>query len=68
MAQPAVYKGVWSVRVLIKLLTFAGWPALAMVAVTANAQSPVYIESQKVLENFGKQGLNAQIQRNVSRT
>src|SRR5215468_766486 len=61
MAQPAVYKRVLSFRVFIKLLTFAGWAALAMVAVTANAQSPVhpiYIESQKVLENFGKQGGN----------
>ena len=58
MAQPAVYKRVWSIRVFISLLTFAGWAALAMVPVTANAQSPVYIESQKVLENFGKQGGN----------
>src|SRR5215475_5986299 len=58
MAQPAVHKGVWSVRVFIKLLTFAGWVALAMVAVVYNAQSPVYIESQKVLQNFGKQGGN----------
>jgi len=58
MAQPAVYKGVWSIRVLIKLFTLAGWAALTMVVVTANAQSPVYIESQKVLENFGKQGGN----------
>ena len=58
MAQPAVYKRVWSIPVFIKLLPFAGWVALAMVAVTANAQSPVYIESQKVLENFGKQGGN----------
>ena len=58
MAQPAVYKRVWSIRVFIKLLTFAGWATMAMVAVTANAQSPVYIESQKVLENFGKQGGN----------
>jgi len=57
MAQPAVYKRVWS-RVLVKLLTFAGWAALPMVPVTANAQSPVYVESQKVLENFGKQGGN----------
>src|SRR5262249_34745328 len=58
MAQPAVHKGVWSIRVFIKLLTFAGWAALGMVAVTANAQSPVYIESQKVLDNFGKPGGN----------
>jgi mannose-6-phosphate isomerase-like protein (cupin superfamily) len=58
MAQPAVYKRVSRFRVFIKLLTFAGWAAMAMVAVTANAQSPVYIESQKVLENFGKQGGN----------
>jgi len=58
MTQPAVYKGVWSIRVLIKLFTLAGWAALTMVAVTASAQSPVYIESQKVLENFGKQGGN----------
>jgi len=58
MAQPAVYKRVWSIPVFIKLLPFAGWAALAMVAVTANAQSPVYIESQKVLQNFGKQGGN----------
>src|SRR2546427_9239755 len=58
MAQPAVYKRMWSIRVFIKLFTFAGWVALAMMAVTANAQSPVYIESQKVLENFGKQGGN----------
>ncbi len=57
MAQPAVYKRVWSIQVS-RLLTFAGWAALAMVPVTANAQSPVYIESQKVLENFGKQGGN----------
>src|ERR1041385_3987957 len=44
-----------------KLLTLAGWAALATAAVTASAQSPVhpvYIESQKVLENFGKQGGN----------
>src|SRR5262245_37433867 len=58
MAQPALPKKVWRFRVFIKLLTFAGWAALAMVAVTANAQSPVYIDSQKVLENFGKQGGN----------
>src|SRR5215475_5187899 len=58
MAQPAVYKGVWRVRVLIKLLTLAGWAALTMLVVTANAQSPVYIDSQNVLENFGKQGGN----------
>jgi len=58
MAQPAVHKEVWSIRVFTKLLTFAGWAALTMVAVTANAQSPVYIESQKVLQNFGKQGGN----------
>jgi len=57
MAQPAVYKRLWS-RVFVKLLTFAGWAALPMVPVTANAQSPVYVESQKVLENFGKQGGN----------
>ena len=41
MAQPAVYKRVWSIRVFIRLLTFAGWAALAMVPVTANAQAPV---------------------------
>jgi mannose-6-phosphate isomerase-like protein (cupin superfamily) len=58
MAQPAVHKKLWSFRVFIKLLTFGGWAALAMAAVTANAQSPVYIDSQKVLENFGKQGGN----------
>ena len=63
MAQPAVYKGVWSIRVLIKLFTLAGWAALTMVVVTANAQSPVYIESQKVLENFGKQGGNPLVAR-----
>ena len=57
MAQPTVYKRLWS-RVFVKLLTFAGWAALPMVPVTANAQSPVYVESQKVLENFGKQGGN----------
>ena len=57
MAQPAVYKRLWS-RVFVKLLTFAGWAALPMVPVTANAQPPVYVESQKVLENFGKQGGN----------
>ena len=53
MAQPAVYKRVWSIQVS-RLLTFAGWAALAMVPVTANAQSPVYIESQKVLENSAR--------------
>jgi mannose-6-phosphate isomerase-like protein (cupin superfamily) len=63
MAKPAVYKRVWSIRVFTRLLTFAAWVALAMVTVTANAQSPVhrlpvYIDSQKVLENFGKQGGN----------
>ena len=57
MAQPAVYKRLWS-RVFVKLLTFAGWAALPMVPVTANAQPPVYVESQKVLENFGKPGGN----------
>ena len=34
MAQPAVYKRVWSIQVFIRLLTFAGWAALAMVPVT----------------------------------
>ena len=40
-----------------KLLTLAGSVALAIAALTANAQAPVhpvYVESQKVLENFGK--------------
>ena len=58
MAQPMVCKAAWSSRVFLKLLTFVGWVALTMAAVTAFAQSPVYIESQKVLENFGKQGGN----------
>src|SRR5689334_23661974 len=58
MTQPGVYQSPWTIRVFIKLLTFAAWAALPMVAVAANGQSPVYIESQKVLENFGKQGGN----------
>jgi len=58
MAQPAVYKRVWSIRVFSKPVRFAGRVGVALMAGTANAELPVYIERQKVLENFGKQGGN----------
>src|SRR5262249_26772163 len=41
---------------MLEKLIFRIWPIVALG--TASAQTPVYIESQKVLDNFGKQGGN----------